>query len=161
GIAGERAPEDLAQRPACGAPERPQRVGGEALESLLLTRRKRLSHRFEAIATNVEAGRDQHQLALAREYSARRWHPGGMEAWRRMIHRRDVSARSLRVRAVVLITLFVAACGGSGEGTGSGNGSPDAGADGVTIGWTQAAITTTVTKTVGVVMAVRWRCGGW
>src|SRR5437763_1288291 len=119
----------------------------------------RVGLRDEALATNVEAGRDQHQVALAREYSVRSWHPGGMEPWRRMIHRRDVSARSLRVRAVVLITLFVAACGGSGGGAGSGSGSPDAGADVVTIGWTQAAITTPVTTTVGAGMPVRWRSG--
>jgi len=63
------------------------------------------------------------------------------------------------VRAVVLITLFVAACGGSGGGAGSGSGSPDAGADVVTIGWTQAAITTPVTTTVGAGTPVRWRSG--
>src|SRR2546421_311750 len=39
GTAAERAPEDLAQRPARGAPERAERIGGEALEPFLLARR--------------------------------------------------------------------------------------------------------------------------
>ena len=55
------------------------------------------------------------------------------------------------MRAVVLITLFVAACGGSSDGAGN------AGANVVTIGWSLAAQSNPVTTTVAAGTPIRWQ----
>jgi plastocyanin len=61
------------------------------------------------------------------------------------------------MRAVGLIVLLLAGCGGSSSGGGGNSGDTADAGNVVTIGWSQSAITSPVTTTIPVGTPMRWR----